>query len=538
MAINPSTGYLGNTKIKKEGIEVSITAAQKSELLKCMNDPIYFAKTYVHIFIPSKRKFEPFPMRPYQERMMTAFIDNKETICKMPRQSGKTTTAVAFFLWCTLFQGAFKIAILANKHPLARDILKRYQEAYERLPKWMQQGVKVWNKGDIELENGAKIKTGATTSSSIRGETFNLVFLDEFAHIDSELANEFFQSVHPTLAEDEDSKMVIVSTPKGLNHFYKLWVESVDGKSTLTPLEIKWNDVPGRDEEFRKKIIASYGEDYFEQEYATSFIGGSNTLIRPTKLQMLTWTDPINDTTTSGGLSIFEEKQKGRTYAISVDVARGVGGDYSAFIVVDITNYPHKVVAAFRSNTVTAFYFPVLIHSLAKQYNDAYVLVETNDLGEHVAWSLYHELEYENIFSTSVKEKKGTLLSMSNSSIHRLGIKTTKSTKNIGCTNLKTLIEADKLIINDHRIFNELSNFVSDGKTFRAVDGEHDDMAMCLVLHAWMTTQDFFVSLTDENLREKIMGDSEWSDATLTPFGFIDSYYAGDDERETSTSFI
>lgn len=432
-----------------------------------------------------------------------------------------TTVAVAFFLWCTIFQGAFKIAILANKHPLARDILKRYQEAYERLPKWMQQGVKVWNKGDIELENGAKIKTGATTSSSIRGETFNLVFLDEFAHISSELAAEFFQSVHPTITEDKDAKMIVVSTPKGMNHFHKMWVDSVNGKSSLTPVEILWNEVPGRNEAFRKKIIDSYGEDYFEQEYACEFIGGSNTLISASKLKTLVWIESIKSQIEIEGLKLYFEPIKNRTYTVTCDTSRGLGNDYSAFIVVDITEYPHKVVATYRNNKISAFYFPAVIATIARMYNDAYILVETNDLGESVINTLYHDLEYENLFTTKTKERRGTTLAASFGPLYRLGVKTSKTVKAVGCTNLKTLIETDKFQINDHTIFQELNNFVSNGVSYAAVDGEHDDLAMCCVLHAWMVTQEFFKAITDSDLRKKIQEDESAIYSDALPFGFI-----------------
>jgi len=259
-------GYLGNDNLKKIGVELQYTEEQVKEILKCSDDPVYFIKTYMKI-VNVDHGLVPFNMWAFQEDMVRTFHSNRFSICKMPRQVGKTTTSAGYMLWCVLFQENFNIAILANKGSLAREILGRIQYAYEYLPIWLQQGIKVWNKGNIELENGSKINAYATSAAGVRGGSYNLIFLDEFAFVPKNMADDFFTSTYPVISSGKTSKVIIVSTPYGLNHFYKMWVDASEGRSTYKPLEIHWSMVPGRDEAWKEETIRNTSEEQFRQEF-------------------------------------------------------------------------------------------------------------------------------------------------------------------------------------------------------------------------------------------------------------------------------
>ncbi len=497
-------GYLGNQNLKRVGSEVSYSEEQLLEVAKCIEDPIYFIKNYVKI-VNVDKGLVPFQMWTFQEEMVKSFHENRFTICKMPRQVGKTSTAAGYMLWCVLFQENFNIAILANKGSLAREILDRIRYAYEFLPKWLQQGIVVWNKGNIELENGSKIAAYATSASGVRGGSYNLIFLDEFAFVPQNMANDFFTSTYPVISSGNTTKVIIVSTPFGLNHFYKMWVDAEEGRSLYKPLEVHWSMVPGRNEKWRDETIRNTSEEQFRQEFETEFIGSSATLIPGSKLRNMTFKNALQRT--DDGLDIYQVPEKNHIYIMTVDCAEGVGQDYSTMSVFDVTQIPYRQVAKYRNNQIAPLLLPTHIYNVARRYNDAFTLIETNNIGQQVVDILHYDLEYENIFRLEHHSIKGQHISAGFKRSVSFGLKTTKSVKKIGCANLKTLIENDKLIIEDFDTISELNTFVRVRDSYEAEEGNNDDLVMTLVFFSWLTAQSFFKESTNSDIRQRLVED-------------------------------
>ena len=514
-----SDGYLGNDNLKRIGVELQYTEEQVKEILKCSEDPLYFVKNYVKI-VNVDHGLVPFTMWPFQEDMVTTFHNNRFSICKMPRQVGKTTTAAGYMLWSVLFQENYNIAILANKGSLAREILGRIQYAYEYLPLWLQQGIKVWNKGNIELENGSKINAYATSSAGVRGGTYNLIFLDEFAFVPKNMADDFFTSTYPVVTSGKTTKVIVVSTPYGLNHFYKMWIDASEGRSLYKPLEVHWSQVPGRDAKWKEETIRNTSEEQFRQEFETEFIGSSATLISGAKLRSLAFFDPIYQ---EECFDIYEQPKPGRLYICTVDCSEGVGGDYSTINVVDVSETPYKQVAKYRNNKLPLLFFPTIIYSVAKRYNEAYVLIETNNIGQQVVDILHYDLEYENIYKLEHHHIKGQSISGGFKRSTSFGIKTTKSVKKIGCANLKTLVESDKLIVRDFDTIAEMNTFVRVRDSYEAEEGNNDDLVMGLVLFSWLTAQSYFKDSTNIDIRKVLLEEQNLlGEEELTPVGIID----------------
>ena len=515
-----SEGYLGNDRIKRVGIELSYTEEQVAEIIKCTEDPVHFIRNYVKI-VNVDHGLVPFNMWPFQEEMVKTFHENRFCIAKMPRQVGKTTTTVGYMLWSVLFNPDYTIGILANKGSLAREILDRLTKAYEYLPLWLQQGVVVWNKGNIELENGSKIFAYATSADGVRGGSYNLIFLDEFAFVPHNMAQDFFQSTYPVISSGQTTKVIIVSTPNGLNQFYKMWTDSIEGRSTYKPLEVHWSQVPGRDEAWKNETIRNTSEEQFRVEFETEFIGSSATLISGTKLRSLAFHNPLSS---DEGLDIYEQPIPGRLYICTVDCAEGVEADYSTINVVDVTQTPYRQVAKYRNNKLPLLFFPTIIYSVAKKYNEAYALIETNNIGQQVVDILHYDLEYENIYKLEHHHIKGQSISGGFRRSTSFGIKTTKSVKKIGCANLKTLIENDKLIINDFDTIAEMNTFSRVRDSYSAEEGNNDDLVMGLVLFAWLTAQTFFKDSTSIDVRKLMLAEQNMLvDEDLAPVGIIDN---------------
>lgn len=498
--------YRDNVLLKKVGVEIQYTQEQIDEYIKCAKDPLYFAKTYIKIVNVDEGLIN-FAMWPFQEKMLKLFEDNRFVITKCPRQVGKTTTTVAYLLHATLFQDSQNVAVLANKGSLARDILAKYQLAYENLPMWLQQGVITWNKGNVELENGSKIIAASTSSSAIRGGAFNIVFLDEFAFVPTNIAEEFFNSVYPVISSGKKTKIIIVSTPNGMNLFYKLWTDAQNKKNNYVPFEIHWSMVPGRDQAWREETIRNTSERQFAQEFETEFLGSTNTLISGSKLQTLTYTDPIAN---HDMMKIYEHPikeingaLKDSIYAITVDVSEGRNMDSSAFQVIDISQSPYKQVAIYKSSSISPILFPTVIYNAAKYYNDAYVLVEINN-NPQVADSLHADFEYENLWKIFTGNKQPQQLSSGFARGIQMGLKMSPQVKKIGCANLKTLIEGDKLLIRDFDTYSELTTFVADKQSFKAEEGANDDLVMGLVMFSWLTTQKYFKEIVNHDLRKQL----------------------------------
>ena len=512
--------YLGNPLLKAANVAMEYDEETLQQYLKCKDDPIYFCNEFVKI-VHVDHGLMNFDMYDYQEDMIQKFHNNRFVICKMPRQTGKSTTIVSYLLHYALFNEQTNIAILANKGSTARDILQRLKTAYEHLPKWLQQGVVVWNRGNIELENGSKVIAASTSSSAVRGSSFNIIFMDEFAHIDPpSLAEEFFTSVYPTISSGTSTKVFIVSTPKGLNMFYKMWVDAEEGRSNYVPIEVHWSQVPGRDEKWKEETIKNTSEIQFTQEYECEFIGSQNTLISAHKLRNMPYKPPVRK---ANGVDVYVEVDPARSYVCTVDTARGRGQDFSAFSIFDVSEFPYQQVAKYRDPNISPLMFPNIIENVARYYNQAYILVEINDIGGQVADILHHDLEYPNIFQTSVLGRSGQTLGGGFGKGAQLGIRTTKEVKRKGCSNTKDLIEGDKLLIWDLDTINELTTYVAKGQSFEADEGYHDDLVTTIVLFGWLVNQKYFTEITDLDLREKMFKEQlAEAEAQMLPFGFID----------------
>jgi hypothetical protein len=511
--------YLGNPLLKKANTPIQFSQDQIVEFVKCKNDPVYFAKAYVQI-VTLDHGLQPFRPYDFQEKLIKNFHNNRFNICKMPRQTGKSTTVVSYLLHYAIFNDNVNIAILANKASTARDLLNRLQTAYENLPKWLQQGILAWNKGSMELENGSKILAASTSASAVRGGSYNIIFLDEFAFVQNHLADDFFASVYPTISSGQSTKVIIVSTPHGMNHFYRLWHDAERSKNEYVPTEVHWSEVPGRDSKWKEQTIANTSEQQFKIEFECEFLGSVDTLIAPSKLKSLVYDAPIKQ---SKGLDVYENSDPDKDYVITVDVARGVGSDYSAFVVFDITTFPHKIVAKYRNNEIKPMLFPNIIYDVAKNYNSAFILCEVNDVGDQVAAIIQYDLEYQNLLMCSMRGRAGQIVGQGFSGKKtQLGIKMSKTVKKVGCLNLKTMIEEDKLIFNDYEIISELTTFIQKHNSFEAEEGCNDDLAMCLVIYAWLVSQDYFKELTEQDVRKRLYEEQKNQiEQDMAPFGFV-----------------
>ena len=519
--------YLGNPLLKKANVPHDWTKEEIQEYIKCKEDPVYFALNYVKI-VQVDEGLIPFRMYDFQKDLVNKFHNNRFNIAKLPRQTGKSTVVVSYLLHYALFNDSANIGILANKASTARDLLGRLQTAYENLPKWLQQGVIAWNKGSMELENGSKIMAASTSASAVRGMSFNIIFLDEFAFVPNHIADDFFSSVYPTISSGQKTKVIIISTPYGMNHFYKLWVDAQNKRNNYIWTEVHWSEVPGRDQKWKEETIKNTSERQFTQEFECEFLGSVDTLISASKLRSLVFDTPISS---NKGLDVYEKPSEKAEYIITADVSRGIGGDYSAFIVFDITTVPYKIVAKYRNNEIKPMLFPNVINDVARAYNNAYVLCEVNDVGDQVASILNYDLEYPNVLMCSMRGRAGQIVGQGFSGNKtQLGVKMSITVKKVGCQNLKQIIEDDKLLFRDYDIINELTTFIQKKQSFEADDGFHDDLVMCLVIFAWMAVQDYFKEMTDNDVRQRIYEEQKNQiEQDMAPFGFITTGLEGDE---------
>jgi len=511
--------YLRNPNLKKANVQQTWTKEEVEEYAKCMKDPIYFIQQYIKI-VSLDEGLIPFKLYDFQKEMVGTFHNNRFTICKLPRQSGKSTTIIAYLLHYVLFNPSVNVAILANKAATARDLLGRLQLAYENLPKWLQQGVMSWNKGSLELENGSKILASSTSASAVRGGSYNIIFLDEFAYVPANVAEQFFSSVYPTISSGKTTKVMIVSTPHGMNMFYKLWNDAENERNSYIPIEVHWSEIPGRDVAWKEETIKNTSVSQFNTEFECEFLGSIDTLITPQKLRTMSYKNP---TQSNAGIDLYEKPEPGRTYVLVADVSRGTKNDYSAFLIFDVSEMPYRIAAKYRDNEIKPLLFPSKIYDVARAYNQAFVTIEVNDIGEQVASALQYDLEYDNLVMASMRGRAGQILGGGFSGGRaQLGVRTTKAVKKIGCSNLKQLIEDNKLIIEDLDIISELSTFIVKGSSYEADDGCTDDLVACMFIFAWMTDQTYFKELTDMDIRQTMMREQQDAlEQDMAPFGFV-----------------
>lgn len=508
-----STAYLGNSRIKRAGVLIEFTQEQIEEWTKCSEDPLYFIVNYCKIVNVDKGLVN-VPLYDFQKDMINLFHDNRLAIVRCSRQIGKSTAVVMYVLWNVIFRDHQSVLIAAHNGGIAKKNLAALKLAYENLPLWLQQGVVEWNKGNIELENGSKVTSCATGSSSARGGSHNIVILDEYAFVRPSVAEEFFKSTFPTISSGQSTKLFIISTPNGMNDFYNKWVAAESGQNDFKAFTAYWWQVPWKDEEWKKREIANLGsEQAFEQEHGVEFHGATDSLIPSSILaQKFQKKEPIE---VKQNLKIYEKPVEGRTYFATIDTSKGVDLDYSTITVFDITELPYKQVACYRSNEIHPMILPTVIYDVASAYNNCFVLIENNEVGSQVASILHSDLEYESIL-WSKKDKKTRVTLAFGGIKSELGIRTTKSVKLIGCTTLRTLFDSGKLILHDSDTFKELTNFVAKGGSYAASEGYTDDLVMNLVLFAWSTQQQSFEHITDVNSRKVIEEESY----EVMPFGF------------------
>jgi hypothetical protein len=498
--------YMGNALVKADGVAQNFTKKEIDEYMKCMKDPIYFAKTYIKVIAPSRGliDFDPYD---YQVKMFEHFNNNRFNVVLACRQSGKSISTVIYILWYAIFHPEKNIGILANKGATAREMLGRITLALENLPFFLQPGCKELNKGSITFANNTKIIAAATSGSSIRGLSIDLLFLDEFAFVERD--TEFYTSTYPVISAGVDTKVIITSTANGVgNMFYKLYNGAQKGTNDFTPFRVDWWDVPGRDEKWKAQTVSNTSELQFEQEYGNNFIGTSNTLVSTNALLGLVAAPPLE---TNRNVSYYEKPEEDHTYIMTVDVSKGRGQDYSTFSVIDVTHGRFELVAVFRDNMISPMIFPDIIVRTARLYNEALVIIENNDAGVVVCNDVYYEYEYENTFVESSVKKGG------------VGVTMTKRVKRIGCSNLKDLIELGKLKICDSNMIHELSTFEVKGSSYQASAGNHDDLVMNLVMFAWFVSSDAFGDISTIDLKELLFKEKmQQIEDDIPPFGVIE----------------
>lgn len=511
-----AASYNGNPNLKKAGTVMEITMEQMEELRKCRDDHEYFIENYCKI-IDLDKGLVNFKMFDYQKRAVAKLVNHRFNIWKWPRQMGKSTCVAAILLWYAIFNEEYKIAILAHKGDQAREILGRLQLMYEELPWWMQPGVSTWNKGNIILGNRSEIFTAATTGSGVRGRSINLMYLDEFAFVENDV--EFYTGTYPVVTAGKTTKIFITSTPNGMNLFYKLWTDALSKKNEYVTDEAHWYEHPRRDEKWKEEQLRNMSERQFSQEFLTEFLGSSDTLISGAKLQQLTYVDPIRLVGENRDFRIYEEPQEGHSYVITVDVSEGIGKDYSVVSVIDATTVPFKQVAMLRSNIIDPLLLAKLVYRIGTDYLEAVVIVETNSVGKQVVDALWFDYEYENMLISKTHQSENKI---AGGRQQEVGVRTTRRTKRLGCSSLKSLIESDQLIIQDFDTVSELSSFIMHGSSFEAEKGKTDDIVMTLVLFAWFSSQPYFQDMVDVNIRMMVRDNLLHQEENNVAFGFLD----------------
>ena len=500
--------YLGNINVKRDGVTHNFTKHELQEYAKCMNDPSYFASEYCKI-ISLDQGLVPFKLYDYQERMFDTFTNNRFTIVLACRQSGKSISSVAYLLWFAIFNPEKTVAILANKGATAGEMLARITLMLENLPFFLQPGCRALNKRSIDFSNNSRIISAATSGSSIRGLSINLLYLDEFAFV--ERAAEFYASTYPVISSGKDTKVIITSTANGIgNVYHKIWEGAVQGVNEYSPFRVDWWDVPGRDEDWKEETIKNTSQLQFDQEFGNTFFGTGDTLINADTLLNLKAIPPSR-ILEDNSLYIYQDTIKDHNYVMTVDVSKGRGQDFSTFNVIDISERPFKQVAVYRNNLISPILFPNIIYKYAKVYNDAYVVIEANDQGAVVCNGLYYDFEYENMHIESAIKANA------------LGIEMNRKVKRLGCSAIKDILETNKVLIVDENTIMEISTFVAKGQSYEASEGNHDDLMMNLVMFGYFATSNYFGDLTNINLKE-MMFDKRMKEIEddIVPFGFTD----------------
>lgn len=484
--------YLGNPKIKRAGVSQNFTKWELQEWVKCSQDKDYFCSTYIKVIKPGEGliNYEPYP---YQIDMMDEFENNRFNIVLACRQSGKSVGFIGYVVWLMLFSDkAEHVIIAANKLDTAKEMLTRIQRAIENLPFFLQHGCREYNKTSITFDTDTKIEAIAASSDGARGKSGSLMICDEFAFVNGD--EEFYESNYPLISSSDTARMIIVSTPNGINNvFFRLYDGAQKGLNSFNPIRVDWWDVPGRDEAWKEMTMGNIGEKRFGQEFGNNFNQTSSTLIDMEFLQLMTHEEPLEVTS---DVKVYEKPVEGHDYILVADVSKGRGIDFSTISVVDVSELPYKQVAAYRDNNVSPMVFPNLIHKVAKTYNNAFTIVEAN-AGEVVFKILYYDLEYENVFTSKVANGRS------------MGLEINRKVKRIGTSNLKDLIERGKLKVVDEETIKEFYVYEARRESFEARDGYHDDMIAGLVMLAWFSDTDMFGDMTSNKLRDMMASEKK-----------------------------
>lgn len=457
-----------DSTIKSPNHEHNYTYEQIEEIHNCLTNIRHFFK-YVKVIHPDMGKviYDPYP---YQDRMIDNFDNNRFNICLLARQSGKTLTVSVYVLHYALFNEHKTIGIVSNKEDSAKKILLRIKEMYEDLPDWLKPGVKEYNKKSVMFDNGTRIIISATSGDSFRGETINLLVMDEFAIVPNNIAEDFWASNYPTLSASTTSRVIIMSTPKGYNLFHHIYSNAEKQNNNFKSIKVTWKDVPNRDEKWAEQERKNLGESKFKQEYECEFLGSTNTVIDINTLEKLISIniDPIH-IDLNGRFEIYEKPDNTYKYIMGVDTAKGTGEHNSTIQVLKILDNKEiklKQVAIFCDNHTDVYEFSAIVNRISYYYNNAYIMVENNAEGLSIVNELWWNYENENLINSGSKKTD-------------LGIRANKSTKVKSVTLMKKLIENNQLELLDRKTILELCNFVDENGRFHG-DGHTDDLISAL----------------------------------------------------------
>lgn len=485
---NKRSRYMGLPNLKRANIKTNWTREMVQEWKKCRDDIVYFAEKYCAITHIDYGTIK-VQLRDYQRDMLRIMSSKRMTCCNLSRQLGKTTVVAIFLAHFVCFNKDKAVGILAHKGSMSAEVLDRTKQAIELLPDFLQPGIVEWNKGSIELDNGSSIGAYASSPDAVRGNSFAMIYIDECAFIPNFI--DAWLAIQPVISSGRRSKIIITTTPNGLNHFYDIWDAALSGKSGFEPYTAIWNSVKERlynDQDmfddgwqWSSQTISASSLEQFKQEHCAEFHGTSGTLISGMKLANMDWTEVTPD---NHGFYKFKEAHPERKYIAALDCSEGRGQDYHALHIIDITEPQWEQVGVLHSNSISHLILPDIVHKYLMEYNEAPVYIELNSTGVSVAKSLYMDLEYENVICDSMVD---------------LGMKQTKRTKAVGCSTLKDLIEKDKLIIHHKATVQEFRTFSEKGVSWAAEEGYHDDLIMGLVIFAWLTTQTKFADYADKD---------------------------------------
>lgn len=492
---NRRSRYMGLPNLKRANINIKWTQEMVDEWMHCRDDILYFAETYCAITHIDHGVIK-VQLRDYQKDMLEIMAGNRLSVSKLSRQLGKTTVVAIFLAWFACFNKDKNIGILAHKGSMSAEVLDRTKQAIELLPDFLQPGIVEWNKNSIELDNGSAISAYAASPDAVRGNSFSLIYIDECAFIPN--FNDAWLAIQPVITSGRHSKIIITTTPNGMNHFYDIWTASIEknsngkSKNGFVPYEAQWDSVKSRlyndddifDDgwEFSSNAIGGSSIEQFRQEHIGVFAGGTGTLISGMKLAILRDSPQINvgDST----FYKYKEPDPTRKYIATLDSAEGRGQDYHCMNIIDVTDEQWEQVAVLHSNSISHLILPDIILKHLIDYNEAPIYIELNSTGVSIAKTLYSDLEYEGVICDSFID---------------LGMKQTKRTKAVGCSTLKDLVEKDKLKLNHKATILELRVFIEKGVSWAAEEGFHDDCVMSLVIFGWLSTQQKFAEFIDKD---------------------------------------